>query len=376
MIGIKKAIIILSAYVKSSDYKYSIYTHFHAKAFIKKGFKVFAMAPYSVLPLVGLFKRNYNYQVDGVEVCVCKKYSFSSIFRKFILNVNGFLYYLSVRKNIHNIIKNNDVVHIDAHNFQYPSYTVYKLKKKYPNIFCTVTFHGSDLEQTLTYKKGIQRLQEYAKVIDYYVCVSDKLKNKLLSLGIKNVVTIYNGIEMYPVKKVNREKTFITAGYFCEEKRYNLLIEAFSIFCKNNNEYKLKIIGDGDLRLEIESQIKKLKLENRIELLGALPNEMVFKEFSKAYAFFLVSSPEGFGIVYPEAMYCGCITVGTKKEGIDGFIKDGFNGYLVDLDANEIAKKMEYVISHDCTKLIERGMQDAKELTWNRNCEEYLKLYK
>ena len=357
MIDIKKAIIVLSAFVPSSDYKYSLYTHFHARNFIKRGFRVFVMAPYGVLPLFGIFKKNYNYQIDGIEVSVLKKISLSSIVRKCFLNINGFLYYLSVRKKIASIMKDNDVVYIDTHNFQYPGYTVYKLKKKYPNLFCTVTFHGTDLEQALTYKKGVQRLIEYAKVIDYYVCVSDKLYKKIVALGIKNVVTIYNGIEMYPVKKMKREKVFITAGYFFEVKKFDLLIDAFSIFCKKNTDYILKIIGDGEVHDKIVAQIKRLNLEDRIELLGALPNEKVFDEFSKAYSFILTSSPEGFGIVYPEAMYCGCVTIGTKNEGIDGFIKEGVNGFLVELDANKIADKMEYVINHDCSKIIEKGMQ-------------------
>lgn len=374
MICIKKVIIILSIYVKNNDYKYSIYTHFHAKSFVKKGFRVIVMAPYSVLPLVGLFKKNKVYNVDGVEVNVCKKYSLSRLFKKCIVNVNGLLYYLAIKKKVMETIKNNDVIHIDAHNFQSQGYAAYLLKKRFKSIFCTITLHGSDLEQTLSYKSGINRLKKISKVIDYYVCVSDKIKNKLLALGINNVVTIYNGIEMYPVVSCQREKTFITASYFSEEKNMDLLIDAFSLFCKKNNDYKLKIIGDGKLRKSVELQIKKLNLEDRVELLGAMSNQDVFKEFSRSYAFFLVSSPEGFGIVYPEAMYCGCITVGTKNEGIDGFIKDGINGFLVNLDINEIAKKMDFVVNNKCDQIISQGMIDAKTLTWDRNCQNYLRL--
>lgn len=41
---------------------------------------------------------------------------------------------------------------------------------------------------------------------------------------------------------------------------------------------------------------------------------------------------EGFGMVYLEAMSCGCITIGTEGEGIADFIISGKNGILVPPD--------------------------------------------
>lgn len=49
---------------------------------------------------------------------------------------------------------------------------------------------------------------------------------------------------------------------------------------------------------------------------------------SKADVFAMVSTNETLGLVYLEAMSQGCITIGSKGEGIDGIIKDGVNGYL------------------------------------------------
>ena len=52
-------------------------------------------------------------------------------------------------------------------------------------------------------------------------------------------------------------------------------------------------------------------------------------KMSEADVFVLPSVGETFGMVYLEAMAAGCITVGTKADGIDGIIKDGENGFLV-----------------------------------------------
>ena len=56
----------------------------------------------------------------------------------------------------------------------------------------------------------------------------------------------------------------------------------------------------------------------------------------KSDVFVMPSAPETFGLVYLEAMASGCIVVGAKGWGIDGLIKNGFDGYLVeprDIDA-------------------------------------------
>ena len=43
--------------------------------------------------------------------------------------------------------------------------------------------------------------------------------------------------------------------------------------------------------------------------------------------FAMVSSPETFGLVYIEAMAKGCVTIGSKGEGIDGVIVNNENGF-------------------------------------------------
>ncbi len=40
------------------------------------------------------------------------------------------------------------------------------------------------------------------------------------------------------------------------------------------------------------------------------------------------SRNEAFGLVYFEAMARGCIIITSRKEGFDGIIQDGVNGFL------------------------------------------------
>ena len=42
----------------------------------------------------------------------------------------------------------------------------------------------------------------------------------------------------------------------------------------------------------------------------------------------MISKNETFGLVYLEAMARGCITIGSRNQGIDGVINHGVNGFF------------------------------------------------
>ena len=52
----------------------------------------------------------------------------------------------------------------------------------------------------------------------------------------------------------------------------------------------------------------------------------------------MISKNEAFGLVYLEAMLAGCIVA--SRNGIDGIIIDGYNGFLCDM----VIKGIEEVI--------------------------------
>ena len=370
----KKTIVIFSQYI-DNKYFYNSYIHAHARGYVKEGYNVIVLALYPVLPILNFFKKNRGYSIDEVNVLVYKRFSVSGLFSKSRFNINGYLYYLSSKRIVKKIMKCCDVVLFDAHTIRCQGYTVKRLKKRYPNISTVLTTHGGDLDIELSHKNGIKTVLNISSGVDRIVAVSDVYANKLRNIGVKNVNVIYNGIEMYKNnEKVKKETSIATVALLSNRrKNIDMLIKAFVPFSKNNPNYRLKIIGDGPLREELEKLTIDLEIDNKVDFLGELSNENVFKELAKSYCFILPSILEGFGIVYPEAMYCGCVTIGTKGEGIDGFIKNGKNGFLIDPNEESIIKILEYVVRNDCSKIIKQGIIDSKKLTWERNCKEYLK---
>ena len=67
--------------------------------------------------------------------------------------------------------------------------------------------------------------------------------------------------------------------------------------------------------------------------------------------FVLPSVGETFGMVYLEAMASGCITVCTKDDGVDGIIKNGENGFLVEPNSNSVKETLLNIKNMDIKSL-------------------------
>lgn len=89
--------------------------------------------------------------------------------------------------------------------------------------------------------------------------------------------------------------------------------------------------------------------------------------YSSCNIWFLASKSEGFGLPVLEAMACGCVVVSTRCGGPEDIIKDGVNGFLVDIgdvdNAVDIVKKVW--IDKKLQKLIsQKAIKTASEYSW------------
>jgi glycosyltransferase involved in cell wall biosynthesis len=131
--------------------------------------------------------------------------------------------------------------------------------------------------------------------------------------------------QMVDIKKsVNKgeKKRLLSVGRLDGQKQFGTLIKVFVTLAANNNDWTLRIIGEGPLRLVLENQIVALNLVGRVELLGRLEN--VAEELAQADVFVLTSAYEGFPNALLEAMAVGlpCVTFdcpsGPRDLSLDG----------------------------------------------------------
>lgn len=87
------------------------------------------------------------------------------------------------------------------------------------------------------------------------------------------------------------------------QKNHLFLLESFSKVSKNVKDVKLLLVGEGELRPQIEKKIKELGLQKKVILTGSVENTADYYNTMDLYV--MPSIYEGFGIVLIEAQANG-----------------------------------------------------------------------
>lgn len=143
-------------------------------------------------------------------------------------------------------------------------------------------------------------------------------------------------------KKDNR---IIAVGRLDYQKRYDRLLDSFSLIADKYSSWYIDIFGEGLLETEILHKIESLGLNGRVNLLK--PVRDISLEYQRSQFLVLSSDYEGFGMVIVEAMACGIPVVSTDcPSGPSEIIEDGRSGLLSDMDIYSLASKIEWMIVH------------------------------
>jgi len=372
-------ILVTSPYGLYQDFSFS-FVHNQAKAYAQLGHRVRVILPLAVA------KKNVDGKrfgkiidvrnVDGVQVCYVR---YLSLGRFGVKRFNRKSAEVTIRHMLRKLLADfqPDVIH--GHTLDYGS-EIGTCIKAYTGCPLVVTTHGGDTN--VPYEKG-QRdlLKAYCDQIDTVAAVSSKLKHRLNDCGTKTPVeVIYNGFSKHPYPALCKKNIngMIQVGNLIPSKRVDVTIRAFAKLHEENPDMELTVIGDGPLRGELETLCEQLRVSGAVRFLGRKPNADVFRSMCESGFFVMASKPEGFGIVYLEAMAAGCIAIGTEGEGIADIITHGQNGFLVPADDPDA---IVHVI-RDCMDapqkreaIAGRGKKTAAEMTWEHNARRYEDLF-
>jgi GalNAc-alpha-(1->4)-GalNAc-alpha-(1->3)-diNAcBac-PP-undecaprenol alpha-1,4-N-acetyl-D-galactosaminyltransferase len=175
-------------------------------------------------------------------------------------------------------------------------------------------------------------------------CFPDNLKSK--SIVIPNLVLTPNS-ESTSTLTLLKKPSLIAMGRFAEQKGFDLLLPAFAKLAETYPDWNLTILGDGDLRPELENLRDRLGLQERVNLPGKVKNPYDF--LKQADIFVMPSRYEGFPMALCEAMACGLPVISTDcPSGPAEIIQEGIDGLLVPTeDISALADAMERLISNE-----------------------------
>lgn len=202
-------------------------------------------------------------------------------------------------------------------------------------------------------------LREKILKAQFVTTCTDYNKNYLEKVGglRANVFRTYHGLDLdrFPGPEraaKNSCPRILSVGRFVPKKGFPVLIRALHLLRERGYKFHCHLIGGGEMEIELRSLIKKLKMEDRIELLGAMSQEELFDYYRRADIFALAcevqsdGDRDGIPNVIVEAMALGIPIVSTTISGIPECVADGVSGVLVaekdpNACANGIAKLLD-----------------------------------
>lgn len=202
------------------------------------------------------------------------------------------------------------------------------------------TMHGGpnrNIEQTSTFflKYFTDQIIVLSKEA-MEICINNGVQKEKLSL-------IYNGIaEKKALSIIDKgdKRVILTCGRLCEQKSQRFLIDAVSKMSSEN--YEVWIIGDGELKNDLERQINILSVGNKVKLLGFRPN--IADYLASSDIFVLPSQWEQFPISILEAMMMKLPIIASKVNGISEEVGDC--GILIRSgNSDDIAEKLDILLS-------------------------------
>jgi glycosyltransferase involved in cell wall biosynthesis len=150
-------------------------------------------------------------------------------------------------------------------------------------------------------------LLEFAPRADIVVSLTESMSRWLagrLGGAAPELLVIPNPLPSHPQQRSPLDqKTFVTAGRLAPEKQFEHVVDAFWRIRDEVPGWRLRIWGDGPRADNLAAQVRKLELEDRVELPGSTDD--LAAEWARTSVAVLASRGEGYPLVLQEAMSAG-----------------------------------------------------------------------
>jgi glycosyltransferase involved in cell wall biosynthesis len=124
-------------------------------------------------------------------------------------------------------------------------------------------------------------------------------------------------------------RRFICIGRLVPEKGHFLLMEAARQLAEQGEDFEMVLVGDGQMRADIETLARRYNLQDRLRIVGWIDGRQVREEILAARALVQPSFAEGLPVVIMEAMALKRPIISTLIAGIPELVHADEHGWLV-----------------------------------------------
>lgn len=224
------------------------------------------------------------------------------------------------------------------------------------NTKLVATFHGYDLTPNLLPKYRIE-YEDLFKEADLLTVNTEYTKSILKQITSEKKVEILpvglDTSDFYPVKRSGDSFQLLFVGRLIPLKAPDLILEIIrKLIVKGHTNIKLTMVGDGELRGNINEYIRQYKLEPYVLLKGALSQEEVRDILNYTDVFVMPGiydrneRAETQGLVIQEAQAMEVPVIVSDAGGMKYGVLDGETGFVVkEKDIEGFVKKIEILLT-------------------------------
>jgi glycosyltransferase involved in cell wall biosynthesis len=208
-----------------------------------------------------------------------------------------------------------------------------------------------------------------------FLTISDAARDDLVREGIprENITVEYLGVEPESFAPVARspEPRLIFVGRLKAYKRVELLLDVLDAL----PGVALDVVGEGDHRPDIEAEITRRGLRDRVHMHGYVDGARKAELYGRAWVNVTASASEGWSLTVMEAALCATPSAALAVGGLTESIIDGETGYLA-RDVPELSARVRDLL--DDAELRDRlgraAESRARSFTWDRSAATFLEV--
>lgn len=211
-------------------------------------------------------------------------------------------------------------------------------------------------------EKVIHDIVGHAK---FLVADTHQTEHFLKSFGIEadSIQVVHNSVNIgeYPLRSSQNftdRPVILGVGRLDPKKGFDVLISSCSILRERGISFRCVIVGDGEERDNLFALRTRLKLEEQVEMVGALSFAEIKDWYYQAAVFAMASivtaegQTDGLPTVVIEAMASGLPIVGSAVGGIPEAVQEGINGFVVPANAPvELANRIGLLLEQENLRL-------------------------
>ena len=272
------------------------------------------------------------------------------------------------------LLRARRVTHLHAHFGTNPA-AVAMLARVLGGPPYSITIHGSDefdaarsmsLDLKIRHCEFVAGISQFTlSQITRWIDQRDRSKLHLVRCGLDKSFLNGNGSAGTP-----DTTRLLFVGRLTVTKGILILMDALRVLKDKGIDCHLDLVGDGELRADLEKTIRDLKLQDAVVLHGAKSSHDVYEQLHQSRALILPSFAEGLPVVLMEAFAAGRVPVASWVAGVPELVEPGINGWLVTPGSVEsLAKALEEVLATPTARLDEMARHGRQSVLLRHNAQ-------